>query len=187
MKTFKIKDLMVPLSEYATVNVDATLQEAVIALEQAQAEFDQNRYRHRAILILDHGGNVVGKVNQLDALQALEPKYDELSEKGSIARFGFTRKFLSGMIDYYKLWASPMTDICRKAMDRKVIDFMHTLSEGELIDEAATLDEAIHQLVVGHHQSLLVRKEANIVGILRLTDVFAAVFHVMKSCDSDEQ
>jgi CBS-domain-containing membrane protein len=37
-------------------------------------------------------------------------------------------------------------------------------------------------LVMGHHQSLLVRKDGKIVGILRLTDVFAAVFQVMKSC-----
>lgn len=185
MKTFKIKDLMVPLTEYATVGVDATLYEAVLALEEAQAQFDHNRYRHRAVLILDQGGDVVGKVSQLDALRALEPKYDELSYQGHIARFGFTRKFIDGMLEHHRLWAAPMSDICRKAADRKVTEFMHTLDEGEFVDESATLDEAIHQLVIGHHQSLLVRGQGAIVGILRLTDVFAAVFHVMKSCGID--
>ena len=40
MKTQTIKNLMVPLSEYATVPLDATLLDAVVALEKAQAAFD---------------------------------------------------------------------------------------------------------------------------------------------------
>ena len=43
-------------------------------------------------------------------------------------------------------------------------------------NENATLAEAIHILVMGHHQSLLVTRGDEIVGILRLTDVFSAVF-----------
>ena len=57
MKTNKIEDLMVPLSEYATVIVGATLFEAILALEKAQGDFDQTKYRHRAILVLDKAGD----------------------------------------------------------------------------------------------------------------------------------
>ena len=71
MKTNKIEDLMVPLSEYATVTVGATLFDAVSALEKAQMEFDQTKYRHRAVLVLDKNGEVVGKVSQHTALKAL--------------------------------------------------------------------------------------------------------------------
>ena len=55
MKSYSVKDLMVPLSEYATVPEDATLYEAVMSLEEAQEKFEDKhtRYRHRAILILD--------------------------------------------------------------------------------------------------------------------------------------
>ena len=35
-------------------------------------------------------------------------------------------------------------------------------------------------LVVGHHQSLIVTKEGEIVGILRLTDVFKSAFQTMQ-------
>jgi CBS domain containing-hemolysin-like protein len=59
---------------------------------------------------------------------------------------------------------------------------METPTEGEIIAETATLDEAIHQFVIGHHQSLLVTRGEDIIGILRLTDVFTAVFHMMKEC-----
>ena len=56
-------------------------------------------------------------------------------------------------------------------------------TEGEYIDESASLGEAIHQLVMGRHQSLLVTREKDIVGILRLTDVFKYIFQTLKSCE----
>ena len=53
MKSLTVFELMVPLSEYATVSEDSTLFEAVLALEKAQDEFDKTRYRHRAVLVFD--------------------------------------------------------------------------------------------------------------------------------------
>jgi len=63
-----------------------------------------------------------------------------------------------------------------------VKNFMYTPTEGEYVEESASLNEAIHQLIMGHHQSLLVTRKKQIVGILRLTDVFKEVFEVMKTC-----
>jgi CBS domain-containing protein len=182
MQSIKVGDLMVPLAEYATVKRDATLFEAVLALEKAQEEFDHTRYKHRAILVLDERGKVVGKLGQLDVLRALEPKYEELLDSRGLARFGFTKQFMKSMLTHYHLWDQPLTDICRKAGSQKVDRFMHTPTEGEYVEQSATLDEAIHLLVLGHHQSLLVTRDKEIVGILRLTDVFAAVFHAMRDC-----
>jgi CBS-domain-containing membrane protein len=65
-----------------------------------------------------------------------------------------------------------------------VENFMKAPTEGEFVDLEAPLKQAIHQLIVGHHFSLLVTQERRIVGILRLTDVFAAVFHMMKHTHS---
>ena len=50
MKTVTVKELMVPLKEYATVPKEATLREAVLALEKAQMTLDPLRHNHRAIL-----------------------------------------------------------------------------------------------------------------------------------------
>jgi len=89
---------------------------------------------------------------------------------------------MKSMLVQYHLWESPLKDICGKAGEKRVMDFMYAPTEGEYVSLEATLDEAIHQLVLGQHQSLLVTQNNEIVGILRLTDVFAAVFHVMKQC-----
>jgi len=182
VKTYQVKDLMIPLTEYATVDEDATLFDAVMALEKAQLSFDHSRYQHRAILILNKEGSVVGKISQIDVLRTLEPKYAEMQASDGLSRYGFSKKFMKSMLIQYHLWESPLKDICRKAGEKRVKDFMYAPTEGEYVAEESTLDEAIHQLVLGQHQSLLVTKDNEIVGILRLTDVFAAVFHVMKQC-----
>jgi CBS domain-containing protein len=183
MKKKLVNELMVPLAKYASVSQEATLFEAIMALEKAQEKFDQSRYRHRAVLIYDNEANIVGKVSQLDVLRALEPKYKAMDIPGSLSRFGLTKRFQETMLNELRFWDKPMDDICKKASRIKVKEFMYTPSEGEYINEDETMDRAINQLVMGHHQSLLVMKDDKIVGILRATDVFMEIVRVMKACE----
>lgn len=183
MKTRVVKDLMIPLEEYVVVSKDATLYEAVMALEKAQQDFDRNRYPHRAILICDENNDIIGKVSQLDILRGLEPKYDQIgSRSDSVRRLGFSKKFQMTLLDQFKLWDAPLKDICKKAGQKKVRDFMYKPEDGEYVEVNATLNEAVHQLVMGHHQSLLVTENKKIVGVLRLTDMFMAVFEMISQC-----
>lgn len=188
MKKYTVKELMIPLSEYATVPVGATLYEAVLALEKAQLEFDHSRYRHRAILVLDENGDVAGKMGQLDVLRALEPKYNEMMDQSQFKQsYGFTKKFMKSVMTQFRMWDTDISNICRKSGEQPVTRFMHTLTEGEHVDEDAPLSEAAHQLVMGHRQSLMVTRNKKIIGILRLTDVFASIFHTMKQCFEEDR
>ena len=172
---------MVPLEEYATVPDSATLYEAVLALEEAQEKFEHLPYKHRAILVYDAKNRIVGKLGQLDVIRALEPKYGDMGDIKSLSRFGLSRKFISSIMENNYLWEKPLTDICKKGGNLIVKDFMHTPGEGEYVNEDASLEVACHQLVLGHHQSLLVTRGDKIIGILRLTDVFNAIFQTMKT------
>ena len=180
MSSKTVKDLMVPLSEYATVSEDATLSEAVMALRKTQEEFDQTRDRHRAILVYNKFDKIVGKVSQLDVLQALEPKYGELGDSSPLSRFGlsrygFSQKFMKTMMTQFNLWEKSLEESCSAAGRLKVKDIMYTPTLGEFVADNAGLSVAIHQLLLGHHQSLLVTHDKDIVGILRLTDVFREI------------
>ena len=54
---------------------------------------------------------------------------------------------------------------------------------GEYIDQDKSLDEGIHQLLIGKYQSLLVTEgDGKIVGVLRLTDVFTEIAEKIKTC-----
>jgi CBS domain-containing protein len=183
MEIITVEDLMVPLEEYVTIYEEATLYEAVKVLEKAQEEQDRKRYHylHRGLLVLNKNRKVVGKISQLDVLMALEPKYKAMGDMKNLARSGLSIEFIKSMLEKYALCELPFTAMCANAGDRKVKDCMYVPSEGEYIEVDASLCEAIHMLVVGHHQSLIVTKEGEIIGILRLTDVFKNAFQTMES------
>lgn len=182
METIKVKDWMVSLEEYATISEDATLYEMVLALEEARQKFEVRGYRHRAVLVLDTNGRVIGKLSQLDVLRSLEPKYQEIEDLRKFSGSGLNATFLRSMIDRYDLWEAPLDDICWKASRMKVRDITSSPLEGELIDQEASVNQAAHQLIIGRHQSLLVTSRGEIVGILRLGDVFQEVSKRIRAC-----
>jgi CBS domain-containing protein len=182
MKLIIVQDLMVPLSGYATVSQNATLADAIKALRQAQMEFDQTRDRHRAILISDENNKIVGKLSQLDVIKSLEPKYLKFNDRTELSRFGFTKDYMDSMLKEHHLWEKSLDNICEKAANIIVKTIMYTPTEGEYVKEDATLEEAIHQLIMGSHQSLLVTRGKDIVGVLRLTDVFREIANSISTC-----
>ncbi|MFH1137756.1 MAG: CBS domain-containing protein [Pseudomonadota bacterium] len=182
MENKKVKDVMVPLAEYATVSREATLFEAVMALENVQKNFEKRRYQHRAVIVLDEKNNVVGKLSQNDVLRGIEPKYKEIGNVQKISNLALSQEFIQSIMKNFRLWESSLDNICRKAGEIKVKDIMYTPEAGEYVDAEASLDAGIHQLVVGYHQSLLVTHDKKVVGILRLTDVFSEVCEIIKTC-----
>jgi len=186
VRNYIVKDLMVPISEYATVQEGSTLFEAVLALEAAQESYQQNRYSHRAVLVLDKNKRIVGKLSQMDFLCALEPRDDNLDQIRNLYQFGFTRKAVALQQEEYLKKSPPILDVYSTAAKHNVVDFMQRPTEGEYVDENITLDMALHQLTAGSNLSLLVTRGADIVGVLRLSDVFAAVFHAMKQSESHQ-
>lgn len=183
MEKKTVKDIMTPLSEYGTISVEATLYEATMALKTTQQEYNGNHVRHRLLLIMDESGRVVGKLSQLDVLRALEPKGEHIANSRSLKRFGFSRKYLRPMLMQCRFWEQPLMDLCKAANRLKVKRLIHTPLEGEFVDENASLAEAIHQLALEHHQSLLVTRGKEIVGILRQRDMFREVVETLSACE----
>jgi len=183
MKTIKVKEIMVPLEEYATVSEEATLHEAVMALEEAQRSFEKDRYKHRAILVYDKNRRIVGKLSQLDLVKGIETGYRTIGDLKGVSRSGFNPDYIKALIKEHSLWQKPMDDLCGKAARMKVKDIMYTPEEGEYVEVDVTLDQAINQLVIGRHQSLLVTRSGAVVGVLRLTDVFNRVCEAIKACE----
>jgi hypothetical protein len=117
---YRVKELMVPLSEYATVPEGSTLFDAVLALEKAQEEFDHTKYKHRGVLILDKKNRVIGKLGQLDVLRALEPKDEDPGEIKELSQFGFSSNFVHKLRKQRRMKATPLKDLCGKASKLKV-------------------------------------------------------------------
>jgi CBS domain-containing protein len=180
MKTITVKELMVPLEAYATVPREATLREAVLALEKAQMALDPLRYKHRAILVLDESGKVVSKITMKHILVALEPNLGKVEGIEVLERSGYSPDLIKSMLQDNTLWTEPLQFFRNRATKLKVGDFIQAPSESEYIDENATLGEAIRQLIAYPYHSLLVTSGDEVVGILRLSDAFTKVCDIIK-------
>jgi CBS domain-containing protein len=181
VKTLIVKDLMVPIAEYATVTQGSTLYDAVLALEKAHAEFNYEHtpYHHRAVLVQDSKKRVIGILSQFDVLRGLEPENEKREELQDIAKFHFSPNLIAEMREQYRMSRIVLEDLYQEASARKVEDYMQSPSENQYVDENASLDTAIDRFD-GIHQGLLVAREKDIVGVLRLSDVFLAVCRAMK-------
>jgi CBS domain-containing protein len=181
-----VAELMVPLDEYATVDESATLFEAVVALERAQERYSEKKvpYLHRAILVLNKDKDVVGKISQHDVLRALEPRYEQVGDTRALSRAGLSANFLRTMMENFAFCDASLSDMCGKASNLLAAKFMYTPQEGEKVEADSSLCEAVHMLVMGQHQSLLVVENGKIVGVLRLADVFMKIYAMMKQCNT---
>jgi CBS-domain-containing membrane protein len=178
-----VKDIMVPLDEYATVSEDATLVEAIRALEKAQERYRKGKYLHRAVLVLNSQKQLVGKLSQHDVIRALEPNYQRIVDLNTVSRFGIDPIQIETMVKDYGLWNAPLPSLCHAAARLKVKEVMYTPVAGEYIEENAFITVAFHRLVVGSRNSLLVTdRRKKIVGVLKLTDVFALVCRAIETC-----
>lgn len=180
MKTITVKELMVPVRAYATVSEEASLRDAVLALEKAQLTLSSSQHKHRAILVLDENGKVVSKITMKNILVALEPNYGKVEGMDVLERSGYSQDLIKDMLKDNALWTEPVQFFCERAANLKVRDFIEAPLEAEYIDENATLGEATHQLIVSPYHSLLVTSGAEVVGILRLSDVFTKICDIIK-------
>jgi len=178
MNAKTVKDLMVPLDNYAVVPEDATLLDAIVALEKSQKNLPPGRQPHRAVLVVDAGGKVVGKIGQLAFLTALEPKYNVLGDLETLSKAGIRSDFISSMMEHYQFLQESLPDHCLRGRDTLVRDIMRPVTDS--IDEGASLCEAIHKVVILQTLSILVMRGKEVVGLLRLSDLFDEVARQMK-------
>jgi len=181
MEEKKVRDLMLPLGEYATVRSDSTLKEALEALSIAQLGLDHRRYLHRAVLVLDERSNVIGKLSHWASLWSREPKYLNYYEEAFLARAGLTEDFIKSIRENFSLFSSSLENMCQATARIKAKDAMVPI--GESISENAPLTAAIHLMVTKHVMSIPVTRKGKVVGILRQSDVFEEVAELIRASD----
>ena len=178
MKSKMVKEIMAPVSQYTAISQEATLYEAILALKTDQEKLDP------VILVHNERQKIIGVVTRLDVLRGLEHAYKKIGDLRYVSHSGFSPEFIKSLIDQYGFWQRPLGDICSKSVDTKIKDFMYTPKEGEFVEQNASLDEAIHQLIMGNHHNLLVTRNQEIVGILSLNDMFSEIYRRTKVCET---
>ncbi len=178
MEVKRVKDLMVTLDRYGVVSQDATLLDAILKYDEAMKKRDRSRQPFRAVLVVDHKGQIIGKLGQLAFLKALEPQHHVLNDISKLPGAGVSEQFMSSIMRHYQFFQEDLSHLCSRARNIKVKDIMHPITES--IDENASLGEAIFKIVLWETLSVLVTRGKKVVGLLRLDDVCQEVAEQMK-------
>lgn len=178
-----VKDLMVPLDRYGLVSQDATLLEAIQTLQEAQKKRDRNRQPFRAVLIFDGNKKVIGKLGEFAFLKALEPKRTILGDVSKLSSAGVSEQIISTVMDHYDFFQDKLSNLCFRARNIKVRDVMHPITES--IDENTLLCEAITKIIMWDTLSVIVTREGEIIGLLRISDICQEIAEHMEAL-SDE-
>lgn len=165
-----VKDIAVPLSEYAVVGENATILDALKALRDAQALVPPERQPHRAILVRDGRGEIVGKVHYFAFLRALAPERKARAARGYMDRAGVDDDLLESSMHMLDFLTGELVDIGERARNVTVGDVCTTTTVS--IEEDRPLSHALPMFLSRQTLSLLVTRGGRTVAILRLSDVF---------------
>jgi len=165
-----VKDVMLPLSEYAVVDEDATILDALEALEESQDRLPPDRQPHRAVLVRDRSGAIVGKLHHFAFLRALVAEVEPMIERAMFDRAGVDDELLASSMQTLDLLAGDFVDVCERSRNVFVKEVYSTATKS--ISEDASLSDAIAAFLAHQTLSLLVRRAGVTVGILRLSDLF---------------
>lgn len=169
MEEKHVKDIMIPLKDYAVVSQDATIKEALKIMKESSERLSPEKFRHLGILVKNEEGNIVGKLTHADILRGLVPDYKDI---GGSRLSPIMRAEMGEIISHISDKA--FLGRCKGQKDKKVRDFMTTVALS--VDVNKGLGHALHIMQTSGHRGLLVTgEEKKPVGMLRLTDIYQLV------------
>jgi hypothetical protein len=182
MEKMKVRELMVPTDRFPKISHNDDFYSALLKLEETQKKYMTGESEQRILLIEDEDGKIMGKISPIDLIRGLEPNYEQIELGEDLTRFGMGYA-LKSMRQHYRLWQTPFGDLCRKARDVKIKDF---ITKASVTEQSVKIDDSLAKafdwFVMGRHDSLFVFDGQKIVGILRFSDVFKTVSKTMKEC-----
>lgn len=175
----KVRDLLVPLSEYAVTTDQSTLREAVPVLRKLYCEVEEGKCTaagHRNVLVLNAAGKLVGILSFRSILSVLIPEVaGGLTAK--LEALGVSIAFAqAGSADLDEARAGFRARVIKNAQ-AKVGDVM--LEVRGTIDADADLLAALKLMYRNRITVLPVYEGEQLVGVLRESDLFLAVADIL--------
>ena len=179
MKKKKVRDIMIPLRNYAVVRPDAPLKDAIMVLRQSHCELERGICTEagpRTVLVVDEQNELVGILDFKAILRVLIPEVaGGLTEKLRV--LGISVVFAEEGAPKLDETQADFVARVRRNAQVPVKDIM--LRVKGVIDAEAELVEALKLIFKNKIMDLPVYDKGNLVGIVRDTDLFLAVADVL--------
>lgn len=159
-----VRDVMIPIEEYTTLNGDATVKDAIVALKASfRSQLTTSRIMetgHRSVLVVDRAGKVTGVLTIQDLMQMIMPAY-----------LSAPKPSLADSIQYSPMfWDGMFTSEIRRMASRKIEEVMSPAPFK--IDGGANLMEAAFMMLTHGVRRLAVIMGGEVAGVIREQDLF---------------
>ena len=164
-----IKDIMIPVNDYLSVNAGTTLPEAAAVLKKSFCPNGGEPCNgHPNILVYDNNV-LVGTLGFEDIFKAIEPQY----LKGGTYK-GWS---VDATWSLPVFWEGLFTDRCQEAMDKKVTDFFRPC-EFSLHPEDPLI-KAVYGMAKYNVNILPVMENEKVKGMVRSSEIFQEICSLM--------
>lgn len=165
-----VKDVMIPIEEYTTLNVDQTVKEAILKLKKSfhlkVSTSSIMETGHRSVLIFDNRKEVRGVLTIKDLLNAIMPGYLSAPKPTMADSIQYSPMFWSGMF----------TKEVRNILNNRVEDIMSPPPLA--IDFNSNLMEAAYMMVSNRVRRLVATREGKVAGMIREQDLFFEIENI---------
>jgi len=143
----KLREIVIPITEYPHMPYWATLEEAIIQLNLAYET------GHHTVLVFDEFYRLMGLLHQRDILRGVQPEFVELSPKGVPIH-----------------WEGLMTSATPKQLKKPIKDFMSPFDI--IVDIEDHILKVAHLMVQNNIGLLPVKESEKVVGVVRMHSIF---------------
>lgn len=176
----KVRDVMVPLDDYATTGPDELLKEAVMKMRKIYCEVETGECTeagHRTSLVLDQNGKLIGIIDFRAILKTLIPELaGSLGQK--LSALGVSIAFAEADAPDLDESEAGFVERVVKYSETKVSDMMLRI-HGKGIQADARLIDGLKMLYKLKVTVLPVYDGEEIVGVLRDSDLFLATANIL--------
>ena len=166
-----VLDIMIPISEYTTIEENKTVRDAVKRLKRSfVTKMATNRLMetgHRSILVIDEKKQVIGILTIRDLMEMIMPGY-----------LSAPKPSLADSIEYSPMFWQGMFSMGLREMEGKCLSEVMSPSP-EAIEGNATLMEAAYLMLKADHRRLIVTVSGKISGVIREQELFFEMERIM--------
>jgi len=171
-----VRDFYVPLDKYPHICASCSIKEAYSLMHSSLSE----KHKYRTILVYDDINQLLGYLSVRDLMYAMGPEYI----KKQVPKKSFQPQFLDeiphDLTALSLIWQDEFTRKIRDAAKKPVSEVMAPLLSPVYLDDQVA--KCIHQMLKDDVFMLPVVEEENVIGVIRLFDMFELIADYLETC-----
>lgn len=163
-KEKQVRDIMIPIDSYTSINENSTVKEAIAALEKMQRELQvTDRLMdtgHRSLLVFGNNGELAGILSPRDLIRATRPAYLSAPKPSMADTLQYSTMF----------WEGLFTSRVHEIMNLEVAEIMS--GRPPQIDADTNLMEAADAMSCERRRRVAVMENGRVIGVVREQELF---------------